>query len=89
MNLDELRMQLDAIDDQIVTLLSQRADIILQVADVKKQHGLPVHVPERENAIMSRLRRQNPGPLADDVIERIYRLIILEMRNFEDEHVVH
>jgi len=89
MNLDELRMQLDAIDDQIVALLSQRADIILQVADVKKQHGLPVHVPERENAIMSRLRRQNPGPLADEAIERIYRLIILEMRNFEDEHVVH
>jgi chorismate mutase / prephenate dehydratase len=89
MNLDELRLQLDAIDNQIVALLSQRADIVLQVADIKKQHGLPVHVPERENAIMARLRRQNPGPLAGDAIERIYRLIIEEMRNFEDEHVVH
>lgn len=89
MNLDELRMQLDAIDNQIVALLSQRADIVLQVADVKKQNGLPVHVPEREDAIMSRLRSQNPGPLTGDAIERIYRLIIEEMRNFEDEHVVH
>jgi chorismate mutase-like protein len=88
MNLDELRTQLDTIDNQIVRLLSQRAEVILQVADVKKQNGLPVHVPEREDAILSRLRRRNPGPLDGEAIERIYRLIIDEMRNFEDEHVV-
>ncbi len=89
MNLDELREQLDVIDSQVVSLLSQRAAIILQVAELKKHHDLPVHVPEREAAIMARLRTLNPGPLHGDVLVRIYRAIIDEMRKFEDEHVTY
>lgn len=89
MSLDELRSQLDTIDNQMMTLLSQRAALIIQVAELKKRDDIPVHVPERETAIMARLRSLNPGPLNDDAIERIYRTIIDEMRNFEDEHIVH
>ena len=89
MSLDELRSQLDAIDNQMMTLLSQRARLIIQVAELKKHHDIPVHVPEREDAIMARLRSLNSGPLDGDTIERIYRTIIEEMRKFEDDHIVH
>jgi len=89
MSLDELRSQLDTIDNQMMTLLSQRAALIIQVAELKKHHDIPVHVPERENAIVARLRSLNPGPLKGEAIERIYRTIIDEMRKFEDEHIVH
>lgn len=87
-NLDELRQRLDVIDERLVTLLSQRARVIRQVADFKWQHNLPVYIPEREAAIIARLRATNPGPLSGDAIERIYRVLMEEMRNFEHEHIV-
>jgi chorismate mutase-like protein len=88
MGLNELRVRLDAIDDQMLALLSERAQVIVQVADVKRQHSLPIHIPERETTIIERLRRKNPGPLSSDTIEHIYRTIIEEMRQFECEHAV-
>lgn len=87
MGLDELRACLDGIDNQMLDLLSKRAQLILQVADFKQQHKLPAHVPARESAIFERLRTTNPGPLDADAIERIYRTVIEEMRKFEEQHV--
>ena len=85
MGLEELRKRLDGIDEQLLALLSRRAQVILEVADFKRQHHLPVHIPEREAAIMARLRAMNPGPLSGDTLERIYRVLIEEMRKFEFE----
>jgi chorismate mutase/prephenate dehydratase len=83
MSLDELRQALDRIDNEVMSLLAQRASIIFQVADFKNQHGGPVHDPVREEAIIARLSDLNPGPLPAAAMGRIYRKIIEEMRNFE------
>lgn len=48
MDLNELRLQIDQIDDQLVTLFTQRMDISAQIADYKKEHNLPIFVPSRE-----------------------------------------
>ena len=86
MSLDELRQHIDLIDDKLIQLLSQRAGIVLEVAAYKQQHDLPVHVPEREALIFARLREKNPGPLSGDAVERIYRVLVGEMRRFEGDH---
>ncbi|MGE3537249.1 MAG: chorismate mutase [Candidatus Tectimicrobiota bacterium] len=83
MGLDDLRQRLDSIDAQIMLLLSERATVITQVAAFKRQHNIPIYIPEREDAIMVRLRSLNPGPLPGDAVERIYRTIVAEMRHFE------
>jgi chorismate mutase-like protein len=87
-NLAELRKRLDAIDERLVALLSQRAQVIQEVADFKWRHHLPAYLPEREVAIIARLRAMNPGPLSDDALVRIYRILLEEMRNFEHEQIV-
>ena len=87
MDLGQLRLRLDAIDGQVLALLSERARAVLDIGDYKRKHGLPIHVPERENNVVKRLQTDNPGPLPGDVIERIYRTIIEEMRKLEEEHV--
>ena len=87
MSLDEFRTHLDTIDTQLMSLLSQRAQIVLQVADYKQQHNLPVHVPEREKAIVARLCAMNPGPLSGEAVARIYQVVIEEMRKLEGEHI--
>lgn len=84
--LDEFRQRLDTIDARVVALLSERAKVVSAVAEVKRQYNIPVYVPAREEAIITRLRTLNVGPLPNDAIERIYRVIIEEMRNFEHEH---
>ncbi len=86
MGLSELRERLDAVDDQIIALLSERARMIVQVADFKRRHNLPIYIPEREAAIVKRLCALNPGPLGHEAIDRIYRTIIEEMRKCEYQH---
>jgi len=83
MSLDDLRQSLDRIDDEVMALLTQRAHLIRQVSDFKKQHGGPVYDPAREDAIVARLSSLNPGPLPTAGLERIYRTILEEMRNLE------
>ena len=72
----ELRLQLDAIDNEMMALLSKRAELIVRVANLKRDENIPVHIPERETAIMQRLRLANDGPLKGDAIEHIFRTII-------------
>ena len=89
MGLDALRDRLDIIDERILSLLSERAKIIMQVADFKRHHSIPIYVPEREVSIIERLRTTNCGPLSGDAIERIYRIVLEEMRKFESEHTLY
>ena len=48
MDLNELRSQIDTIDDELVKLFCQRMDVAAQIADYKKNNGLPIYVPMRE-----------------------------------------
>ena len=87
MDIEQLRPRIDAIDDQILDLLSGRAGAALEVGDFKKRRGLPVHDPERESSVVNRMQTRNQGPLSSEAIERIYRTIIEEMRKLEESHV--
>ncbi len=88
MGLDILRERLDIIDEQILSLLSERAKVVT-VANFKRHHNIPVYIPEREASILERLRTINPGPLPGEAIERIYRTVVEEMRKFESESLDH
>ena len=85
MRLNELRERLDVLDAQVLSLLSERARVVMEVADFKRHHNIPVYIPEREAALIERLRTINPGPLSSNAIERIYRTIVQEMRELESE----
>ena len=48
MDLNELRRQIDTIDDELVRLFCQRMEVAEQIADYKRQNNLPILVPARE-----------------------------------------
>lgn len=48
MDLNELRMEIDKIDDELVRLFVQRMEVSARIGDYKKAHNLPILVPERE-----------------------------------------
>ncbi len=48
MDIQDMRKEIDAIDDQLVQLFKQRMDVAAQIADYKKAENLPIFVPARE-----------------------------------------
>jgi chorismate mutase len=53
--LDELRQEVDQIDDALIALLSKRFNLAESIADLKQSGSLPIYSPEREAEILSRL----------------------------------
>ena len=45
MNLEELRTEIDAIDDTLVNAFAQRMDVVARVSQAKKEQGLPTLDP--------------------------------------------
>jgi chorismate mutase/prephenate dehydratase len=78
------RERIDAIDRQLLSLLFERARIVLQIGEVKRSRGLPVHNPERERQVVAGLTAGPPGPLPPASIERIWQQIFAEMRLLEE-----
>jgi chorismate mutase/prephenate dehydratase len=71
--LDELRKQIDALDEQIVTLLNDRAQVVVQIGKLKQQNKSPIYAPDREKMILQKVRKLNAGPLPDRCLEAVYR----------------
>ncbi len=76
MNLGDWRSRIDDLDDQILSLLNQRAEAALRIGDLKRRQDAPSYVPEREAEILRRLAAQNPGPLGADAVRAIWREIL-------------
>ena len=55
MNLQEIRTQLDDIDNQMTALFSQRMNLVRDVAAYKREHGLPILDTGREREIINRV----------------------------------
>jgi chorismate mutase/prephenate dehydratase len=81
--LSEYRQQIDTIDDKLLALMNERAAVAEKVAVIKKQHGLPVRIPQREEEVIKRLQGLNPGPLPAESVRRIWERIMEEMRALE------
>ena len=52
MSLERLRQRIDAIDEQIVELLEQRAQTATEIAERKREASLAMHDPEREQRVL-------------------------------------
>jgi len=81
--LDALRQRIDALDEQLVRLLSRRAECALEIGRVKKDAGMEVYQPAREVEVLDHVQQLNPGPLDDGAIRRLFERIIDEARRLE------
>lgn len=74
--LAKFRKRIDEIDDEILVLLSERAEQAAAVGRTKDGTDSPIHIPERERQILDRLFANNAGPLSNEAVEGIYKEII-------------
>jgi chorismate mutase/prephenate dehydratase len=57
MSIEELRLRIDAIDDELLDLLDRRARVAREIAQAKRTLGLPAHAPERERSLLERVEQ--------------------------------
>ncbi|MDE2389169.1 MAG: prephenate dehydratase [Betaproteobacteria bacterium] len=79
--LKQLRDQIDAIDDQLLQLVNQRAGLAQQVGKIKKS-GI-IYRPEREAQILARMKQHNPGPVSNEHIQQLFTEIMSLCRALE------
>src|SRR5690625_4589912 len=71
--LDELRKQIDSLDQRIIDLLNQRAQVVVQIGHAKRDGQTPIYAPDRERAVLEKVRQRNHGPLPDSCVQAIWR----------------
>ncbi len=83
--LKPLRERIDAIDEQILDLLNQRAQTALAVGEAKKDFDVNETIlkPEREALIIRRLQQLNNGPLPESAVDAVWSQIISACRGLE------
>ncbi|HVJ57773.1 MAG TPA: chorismate mutase, partial [Terrimicrobiaceae bacterium] len=67
-DLDELRRRIDAIDDELLRLLNERAVVAKEIGAIKNREGLPIYSPEREDRVIRSLIERSEGPLTPEAI---------------------
>ena len=83
MTLDELRIEIDQIDDEIAPLLARRMALAAQVAAAKRETGGAILQPDREKAILARLGAAiEPEYLP--ALAMIYKAIFLASRELQE-----
>ena len=77
-DLAAVREQIDGIDREIQALIAERAQFARQVGKAKGKLAAAVdyYRPEREAQVLRRVVDRNQGPLADDVLVRLFREIM-------------
>ena len=84
-NIDELRRQIDEIDDKLTRLVNDRIELAAQIGRNKAGGNRGIYRPEREAQIIQRLIDGNSGPLTPASIRAIFREIISASRAAEGE----
>lgn len=81
----KLRTGIDAIDYDLVDLLAQRQRLALRIGAVKAETGTPVRAPDREAALLDRVREHAFSlGYSSEVIEQIYGLILEASRDAQE-----
>ena len=81
--IDDLRTEIDTIDSDLLITFNRRASLALEIGKIKKTSGLAVYDPAREKRIFDRMRSENPGPLDNQAIVRLFERVIDESRRLE------
>jgi chorismate mutase/prephenate dehydratase len=76
MGLDDLRRRIDGIDDAILDLLEERAEVAAAVAREKRTTGKATYDPEREKRVIERLTARAAGKFPKEAIGSVYRQVM-------------
>lgn len=77
--LEALRKEINRLDEELVRLLNERAEISRKIGKLKREHGQRVHDPKREAELLKWLEKKNRElgeKIPNDVLQGIYQKIL-------------
>lgn len=80
----ELRKRIDVIDHEILRLLAERLAVVHDVGEQKRQKGLAVFDPNREERLLAHLVATAPKVFDEQAVRTIFTAIVAESRRLED-----
>ena len=80
---ENLRRQIDALDEELLSLLNQRQSLAQTIGRIKNQEGARTLDFRREEEVVAHLLHLNPGPLSHTAIRNIFREIISAAREIQ------
>jgi len=83
MSIEAWRLEIDAIDSDLLGLLNKRASLAVKVGQSKRLTDVALYDPLREEEVIERARQANPGPLDEQAIVELFGCIIRESRRIE------
>jgi chorismate mutase len=71
-----LREEISTADDALVAAVNRRLELARRIFEHKDANDIPIVDPGREEAMVARLVRENPGPLSDDAVADLVRYVL-------------
>ena len=84
MDLNELRLEIDKIDDELVRLFAQRMEVSARIGDYKKANDLPIFVPAREAEKLQDVA-QKAGPGMAPYTRALYAMLFELSRGYQSQ----
>ena len=82
MSLMELREEINVIDQELVQLFCNRMEVSSRIADYKKEHGLPIYHPIREDEVLQRVSSM-AGQALEAYVQALYKNIFDLSRQYQ------
>lgn len=77
--IEALRKRIDTVDDQILETFAQRMNIVRQIADVKREHGImPLQLTRWSELLEARKEQGYAMGLPETLLDKLYQLIHTE-----------
>jgi len=67
--LKNLRKQIDKIDKKLHKQLLKREKVVTKIGEIKKQRKLPIHNPQREKEVLSKIENKYVKKIFKEIIE--------------------
>lgn len=83
MELDKVRIEINAIDKEMVKLLEKRFNLVLQIGQYKKDNDLPVYDAGREKKVIENCVNNLENKMYSKHIETIYKQIMNTCKELE------
>ncbi len=85
MSLNETRMKINQIDDEITKLFLTRMELVKEVIEYKKANNLPILDSTREASVISRVIDLIDNHQLDDYITRVFEVIMQVSKDYQNE----
>ena len=79
----QLRNQIDMVDEELLISLNRRAELVIEVGQIKQKQNIDIFDPGREAELMKRLNSLNKGPLEKEMIKELFQGLINTLKKLQ------